>query len=191
MNDMSTTLILWAALLGAIAAGSMVLGAMVGITTPMSNNTVGAMAGFGAGALISALAIELVAAQIERFGLQGLLVQMEDNFRLLTRGRRSALPRQQTLRATLDWSFELLSACEQTCLRRLGMFRGSFTLESAAAVIGADRAAGIPPKRDIFFGVALNIKQLFFKNSRSRVGRMIGSGLNYFQLPYTGIYDYY
>ena len=55
----------------------------------------------------------------------------------------------------------------------------------------ADRAAGIPPKRDIFFGVALNIKQLFFKNSRSRVGRMIGSGLNYFQLPYTGIYDYY
>ena len=43
--------------------------------------------------------------------------------------------RHQTLRATLDWSFELLSACEQTCLRRLGVFRGGFTLESAAAVI--------------------------------------------------------
>ncbi|MEZ0525460.1 winged helix-turn-helix domain-containing protein, partial [Pseudomonas sp. Env-66] len=70
------------------------------------------------------LAIELVAAQIERFGLPGLLVQMEDNFRLLTRGRRSALPRQQTLRATLDWSFDLLTACEQICLRRLAVFRG-------------------------------------------------------------------
>ena len=65
MQDMGTTLILWAAILGAIAAGSMVLGAIVGITTPMSNSTVGAMAGFGAGALISALAIELVAPTVE------------------------------------------------------------------------------------------------------------------------------
>ena len=64
MNDMSTTLILWAALLGAIAAGSMVLGAIVGITSPMSNNTVGAMAGFGAGALISALAIAAAAPRV-------------------------------------------------------------------------------------------------------------------------------
>ncbi len=72
------------------------------------------------------LAIELVAAQIERFGLPGLLVQMEDNFRLLTRGRRSALPRHQTLRATLDWSFDLLTTCEQICLRRLAVFPGWF-----------------------------------------------------------------
>jgi predicted ATPase/DNA-binding winged helix-turn-helix (wHTH) protein len=87
------------------------------------------------------LAIELVAAQIERFGLKGLLVQMEDNFRLLTRGRRSALPRHQTLRATLEWSFDLLTACEQVCLRRLAVFRGSFTLESAAAVIAGEHIA--------------------------------------------------
>ncbi|MDY7552656.1 transcriptional regulator [Pseudomonas veronii] len=87
------------------------------------------------------LAIELVAAQIERFGLQGLLVQMEDNFRLLTRGRRSALPRQQTLRATLDWSFDLLAPCEQICLRRLAVFRGGFSLASAAAVIAGDQIA--------------------------------------------------
>lgn len=65
MQDMGTTLIVWAAILGAIAAGSMILGAIVGITTPMSNGTVGAMAGFGAGALISALAIELVAPTVE------------------------------------------------------------------------------------------------------------------------------
>ena len=87
------------------------------------------------------LAIELVAAQIERFGLPGLLVQMEDNFRLLTRGRRSALPRHQTLRATLDWSFELLTACEQICLRRLAVFRGGFSLASAAAVIAGGQVA--------------------------------------------------
>lgn len=87
------------------------------------------------------LAIELVAAQIERFGLPGLLVQMEDNFRLLTRGRRSALPRHQTLRATLDWSFELLTACEQICLRRLAVFRGGFSLASAAAVIAGEQVA--------------------------------------------------
>ncbi len=65
MGDMGHTLIIWAAILGAIAAGSMILGAIVGITTPMSNSTVGAMCGFGAGALISALAIELVSPTIE------------------------------------------------------------------------------------------------------------------------------
>lgn len=64
-QDMGTTLLIWAAILGAIAAGSMVLGAIVGITTPMSNGMVGAMCGFGAGALISALAIELVSPTVE------------------------------------------------------------------------------------------------------------------------------
>lgn len=52
----------------------------------------------------------------------------------------------------------------------------------------AERAAGIRPQRDIFFGIGLNIKELFFRNSRSRLGRAIGSGLNYFQLPYTAVY---
>lgn len=87
------------------------------------------------------LAIELVAAQIERFGLPGLLVQMDDNVRLLTRGRDSTLPRHQTLRATLDWSFDLLTECEQICLRRLAVFRGGFSLASAAAVIAGDQIA--------------------------------------------------
>jgi CRP-like cAMP-binding protein len=62
---MGTTLVIWAAILGAIAAGSMVLGAIVGVTTPMSKSTVGAMCGFGAGALISALALELVSPTVE------------------------------------------------------------------------------------------------------------------------------
>ncbi|WP_336970378.1 DUF2279 domain-containing protein [Sphingobium aromaticiconvertens] len=54
----------------------------------------------------------------------------------------------------------------------------------------ADRAAGITPRRDIFFGVGLNIKELFFKDSRSRVGRAVASGLNYFQIPYTAAHIY-
>ena len=87
------------------------------------------------------LAIELVAAQIERFGLPGLLVQMEDNFRLLTHGRRNALPRQQTLRATLDWSFDMLTEGEKICLRRLAVFRRGFSLVSAAAVIAGEHVA--------------------------------------------------
>ncbi|MFM7698309.1 MAG: cyclic nucleotide-binding domain-containing protein [Limnohabitans sp.] len=65
MTDIGNTLLIWAAILGAIAAGSMVLGALVGIATPMSSATVGAMCGFGAGALISALAIELVSPTVE------------------------------------------------------------------------------------------------------------------------------
>ncbi len=81
------------------------------------------------------LAIELAAAQVVSLGLNGLLRQLQGSFRLLTQGCQTTLGRHQTLRATLDWSFELLSACEQACLRRLGVFRGGFTLESAAAVI--------------------------------------------------------
>ena len=81
------------------------------------------------------LAIELAAAQVGRFGLSGLLTQLQGSFRLLAHGSDLSLARHQTLRATLDWSFELLSPCEQVCLRRLGVFRGGFTLASAAAVI--------------------------------------------------------
>ncbi|VVP90884.1 hypothetical protein PS918_03222 [Pseudomonas fluorescens] len=81
------------------------------------------------------LALELAAAQVASLGLGGLLAQLQDSFRLLPHGSHTNMGRHQTLRATLDWSFELLSACEQTCLRRLGVFRGGFTLASAAAVI--------------------------------------------------------
>ncbi|MBV7556278.1 helix-turn-helix transcriptional regulator [Pseudomonas sp. PDM28] len=81
------------------------------------------------------LAIELAAAQVGNFGLAGLLAQLQSSFRVLTQPCQTPPARHQTLRATLDWSFELLNACEKTCLRRLSVFRGGFTLESAAAVI--------------------------------------------------------
>ncbi|MCF4997434.1 AAA family ATPase [Pseudomonas syringae] len=81
------------------------------------------------------LALELAAAQVANLGLNDLLTQLQGRLPALSVGAQSSLHRHQTLRAALDWSFNLLSLCEQTCLRRLGIFRGGFTLESAAAVI--------------------------------------------------------
>ncbi len=84
MQDMGTTLVIWAAILGAIAAGSMVLGAIVGITTPMSNATVGAMCGFGAGALISALSIELVSPTVEALAHADIAHRVEETHHFVT-----------------------------------------------------------------------------------------------------------
>jgi predicted ATPase/DNA-binding SARP family transcriptional activator len=84
------------------------------------------------------LAIELAAARTATLGLDELAARLNDRFRLLTGGHRTALLRQQTLRATLDWSYELLPATEQTVLRRLAVFAGGFTLEAASAVVTAD-----------------------------------------------------
>jgi predicted ATPase/DNA-binding SARP family transcriptional activator len=84
------------------------------------------------------LAIELAAARTTTLGVDGLAARLDDRFRLLTGGHRTALPRHQTLRATLDWSYELLPAIERTVLHRLAVFAGGFTLEAASAVATAD-----------------------------------------------------
>jgi predicted ATPase len=72
---------------------------------------------------------ELAAARVD-FGVRGLAAGLNDMFALLTKGRRTAMPRHQTLRATLDWGYQLLSPIEQTILRRVAAFRASFTLDS-------------------------------------------------------------
>lgn len=82
------------------------------------------------------LAIEFAAARVETFGIRGLANHLDDRFRLLTVGRRSGPPRHRTLRATLDWSYEVLSETERVVLRRLAVFAGSCTLDAAAAVAG-------------------------------------------------------
>jgi predicted ATPase len=66
--------------------------------------------------------------------VEGLAARLDDRFRLLTGGYRTALPRHQTLRATLDWSYKLLPESERLTLRRMAVFAGAFTLESASAV---------------------------------------------------------
>ncbi|GGX81003.1 hypothetical protein GJV26_22905 [Massilia dura] len=82
------------------------------------------------------LAIELAAGRAAFFGVQELARRLSDCFTVLTRGRRTALPRHQTLRATLDWSHDLLAPAEQAVLRRLAVFRGTFPPDGAAAVAG-------------------------------------------------------
>jgi predicted ATPase/DNA-binding winged helix-turn-helix (wHTH) protein len=81
------------------------------------------------------LAIELAAAQIDALALVGLQAQLDNCFQLLTQGRRTAVPRHQTLKAALDWSYERLSLLEQTVLQRLAVFKMAFTLDAAMGVI--------------------------------------------------------
>jgi predicted ATPase/class 3 adenylate cyclase len=82
------------------------------------------------------LAIELAAARVRALSVEQLMERLDDRFRLLTGGSRTALPRQQTLRAALDWSFDLLSDQERALLRRVSVFAGGWTLEAAEAVCG-------------------------------------------------------
>jgi predicted ATPase len=81
------------------------------------------------------LAIEFAAARAATLGLQQVAARLDDRFGLLTIGRRTALPRHQTLRATLDWSYELLPDSEQRLLRQMAVFPAGFTLEAAAAMM--------------------------------------------------------
>ncbi|MFF2255692.1 BTAD domain-containing putative transcriptional regulator [Streptomyces sp. NPDC058142] len=80
------------------------------------------------------LALELAATRVRALGVRELAVRLEDRFRVLTSGRRGAPPRQQTLRAVIDWSWELLSVSERTVLRRLAVHRDGCTLDAAEEV---------------------------------------------------------
>ncbi len=80
------------------------------------------------------LALELAAARLNLITPEQLASRLDSAFRLLTGGSRTALPRQQTLRAAIDWSYELLSTAERILLRRLAVFAGGSTLEAIEAV---------------------------------------------------------
>jgi len=82
------------------------------------------------------LAIELAAARVKLFTPQQIAERLDDRFKLLTGGSRTALPRQQTLRALIDWSYLTLNEMEQDVLRRLAVFSGGWTFEAAEAVAG-------------------------------------------------------
>ncbi len=82
------------------------------------------------------LAIELAAARLRSMSLSQLNDRLDQRFRLLTGGSRTALPRQQTLRAMVDWSYDLLNGFEQAVLRRMSVFVGGFELEAAEFVCG-------------------------------------------------------
>jgi predicted ATPase/DNA-binding SARP family transcriptional activator len=84
------------------------------------------------------LAIELAAARLRTMSLDQLANRLDDRFRLLTGGSRTALPRHRTLRAVIDWSWELLTGAERVVLRRLSVFAGGASLEAAERVCAGD-----------------------------------------------------
>jgi len=84
------------------------------------------------------LAIELAAARTGGLGVEAIAARLDDRFRLLTGGARGALPRQRTLQATLDWSYDLLGGSEQSMLHRLAVFAGGWTLGAAEAVCAGE-----------------------------------------------------
>jgi len=83
------------------------------------------------------LAIELAAARVRALSVDTIAARLSDRFRLLTSGDQTALPRQQTLRALIDWSYDLLLPAERLLLDRLSVFAGGWTLD-AAETVGAD-----------------------------------------------------
>jgi predicted ATPase/DNA-binding winged helix-turn-helix (wHTH) protein len=89
-----------------------------------------------------ALAIELAAGRVNAYGLRATAALLNDRFRLLWEGRRTALLRHQTLSATLDWSYDLLGDRERVILRRLSVFAGAFTLDAARSVAAATDVDG-------------------------------------------------
>jgi predicted ATPase len=112
------------------------------------------------------LALELAAARVDVFGVKGLAARLADRFTVLTSGRRTALPRHQTLRAAMDWSYELLPETEQLILRRVAVFQGDFTIDAAAAVATDDRIGSA----DVFEAIAnLAAKSLILTDITSDV----------------------
>ncbi|HEY3311283.1 MAG TPA: BTAD domain-containing putative transcriptional regulator [Anaerolineales bacterium] len=91
------------------------------------------------------LAIELAAARSALLSLDEVAKRLDDRFSLLTSGNRTALPRQQTLRATIDWSYDLLTEAERILFRRLAVFPGGFSLEAVEKIC----SQGVVNQRDI------------------------------------------
>lgn len=114
------------------------------------------------------LAIELAAASLDMMTEQEILSQLSDRFRLLTRGNRTAPPRQQTMIATIDWSYGLLTEEEALLFRRLSVFRGGFSLEGARDVCA-----------DGLTGSVLEILAGLIRKSMVVAERAEGSGSRY------------
>jgi non-specific serine/threonine protein kinase len=99
------------------------------------------------------LAIELAAARVRALSVARIAERLDDRFRLLTGGDRTAMARQQTLRASIDWSYDLLSGPERVLLRRLAVFAGGWTLEAAESVAGGGEVGRDSPVLDLLTGL--------------------------------------
>jgi tetratricopeptide (TPR) repeat protein len=113
------------------------------------------------------LALELAAARLSSMSLVHLHDRLDQRFRLLTGGDRTALARQQTLRATVDWSFHILSESERAVLCRLSVFSGSFELEAAESV--AALGGMTPSEVDDILGSLVNKSLVVAEQSSERL----------------------
>ncbi len=113
------------------------------------------------------LSIELAAARVNALTVEQIAARLDNRFRLLTSGSRTALPRQQTLRASIDWSYSLLDESERLLLTRLSVFQGGWTLELAGEVCGFD---GLDE-----FDVLDGLSQLVSKSLIQPISRVEGS----------------
>jgi predicted ATPase/class 3 adenylate cyclase len=119
------------------------------------------------------LAIELAVARLNIFSPEQIASRLDDRFRLLTGGSRTALPRQQTLQALIDWSYDLLSDQEKIMLRRLAVFAGGWSIETAEAVCAGVSEAGqsIEPSEVIDLLSQLVNKSLVLVDDREEEAR--------------------
>jgi predicted ATPase/DNA-binding CsgD family transcriptional regulator len=116
------------------------------------------------------LAIELAAARVKMLDVEDILQRLDDVFRVLTEGSRTALPRHKTLQSAIDWSYNLLTDSEQTMLKRLSVFAGGWTVEASESVCTAE---GADP------GETLNTLTHLADKSMIEVGRSIGGKIRY------------
>jgi predicted ATPase/class 3 adenylate cyclase len=106
------------------------------------------------------LAIELAAARVKGLSVEQIAQRLDERFKLLTGGDRTALPRHQTLRAMIEWSYDLLTGTERVVFRRLAVFHGDWTLEAAEALCGegpGDAAAAAVAERPVGAGEVMDI----------------------------------
>jgi predicted ATPase/DNA-binding SARP family transcriptional activator len=119
------------------------------------------------------LAIELAAARLRTMSIDQLAHRLDDRFRLLTSGSRTALPRHKTLRAVVDWSWELLTGAERMALRRLSVFSGGASLEAAERVCACDE---VEPEQVLELLTSLADKSLLVtEDSDAPRYRMLGT----------------
>ena len=114
------------------------------------------------------LAIELAAARVKMMSVEQISKRLDDRFHLLTGGARTALPRQRTLRALIDWSYDLLSESERLLLHRLSVFTGGWTLEAAEEVCAGQNnilnGKGVSEDDILSYGVLELLTQLINKS---------------------------
>lgn len=114
------------------------------------------------------LALELAAARVRILSVEQIAERLDDRFRLLTGGSRTALPRQQTLQALIDWSYHLLTGPEQVVFRRLAVFVGGWTIEAAESVCAGD---GVEPYEVLDLLTQLVDKSLMITEERDAAVR--------------------